>query len=230
VDGTAGAHLDLSFNFDIPSPDGLWPGFRGLFLGQGSLKGTRSNPVGNIALKGNNISYGLYTVKTFNMGTTIDGDSTEHSSGVIKLHELVAGNQVLESLSLNWSGDFKSHGVRAEIVTASAQVNLEFAGSCQQDTWKLAVDTASFATQGYGRWHLLDPVDLLVSHLEVKPFEACWSRNVSNRCVLASWNGGSGWQAEGDVNAPPLKPMVDLLKELFKEENLGWEKIPSPSP
>jgi translocation and assembly module TamB len=230
VDGTAAAHLDLSFNFDVPSPAGLWPGFRGLFLGQGGLKGTRSNPIGTIALKGNNISYGLYTVENLNVGTTIDAVNTEHSSGVIKLHKLVAGNQVLESLSLNWSGDFKAHRARAEIVTASAQVNIEFAGSCRQDTWKLAVDTASFDTKEYGSWRLLNPVDLLVSHAEVKPFEACWEQNGSNRCILASMNGESGWRVEGDVDAPPLNPMVDLLRELFKEENLGWEKVPSSSP
>jgi translocation and assembly module TamB len=224
VDGTAAERLDLNFDFEIPSPAGLWPGFRGLFQGRGSLKGTRSNPAGTISLEGYNIHYGLYTVENLTTHIRIDEGNTEGSSGRIKLHKLGASSQAFDGLSLNWSGDFESHRARVEIVTASARANIEFAGSFRQDTWRLEVDTASLHTKEYGSWHLLNPVDLLVSHMELKPFEACWTQNGSNRCILASRNSASGWKAEGDVNAPPLKPMVDLLKDFFKEENLGWEK------
>jgi hypothetical protein len=195
-----------------------------LFQGQGSLKGTRSNPVGTIALEGNNVGYGLYTAEKLNTHLTIDAGNTERSRGQFKLHKLGVSNQVFDRLSLNWSGDFKSHRARVKIVTASARVSIEFAGSCSQDTYNLAVDTASFDAREYGSWRLLNPMDLLVSDMEVKPFKACWVQNGSSFCVRGFRNAESGWKVEGDVNAPPLKHMVNLLKEFTRVENLGWEK------
>ena len=224
LDGTIATDLDLSFDFHVPEPGSLWPGFRGLFLGQGSLKGTRSSPLGTIALEGNNINYGLYIVENLNADLTIDAVNTERSSGLIKLNELAVGNQVFDSISLAWGGDFKSHRARAEIVTASARAEVEFEGSCSADIWKLEVDAASFDMKDHGSWSLLNPLDLLVSHTEVEPFTACWAKNGSSVCLRGYWNGESGWKAEGDVDAPPLKLMVNLLKDLFKEENLGWGK------
>jgi translocation and assembly module TamB len=224
VDGTVATYLDLTFNVDAPDPASLWPGFRGQLRGKVSIKGTRSNPTAKISLEGNNISYGHYTVKNLDAYFVVDSNTTRRSNARISLLNLLVGGEVFPSLSLNWVGDFKSHRVRAEFVSASASAEFEFIGSFRQDIWELKIDTASFMLKKYGMWRLINPVGLLVSHTEVKPFKACWVKEKSNVCVQAFWNDESGWRAEGDVSAPPLRSVIDLLKELLMKENLGWGK------
>ena len=224
ADGTVATHLDLTFNVDAPDPASLWPGFRGQLRGKGSLKGTRSNPTAKISLEGNNISYGHYTVQDLDVYFTFDANTTQNSNARISLLNLLVREKVFTSLSLNWVGNFKSHRVSAEFVSGSASVEFEFAGSFRQDIWEIEIDTASFMLKPDGMWRLISPVGLRVSHTEVKPFKACWVKEKSDMCVQASWNDESGWRAEGDVSSPPLRSVIDLIKELLMKENLGWGK------
>ena len=224
AEGTVGTHLDLMLEVDLPDPGSLWTGFGGRFRGTGSLRGLRTRPIGTIALKGHNVSYGYYTVQSLDAHLEYDLKNTQHSNVRVKLHNLLVREEVFPSLSLNWVGDDKNLRVHAGFGSASAKAEVEFVGGRHEDFWKLKVDKASFDPKHYGIWRLRNPVSLLVSHTEVKPFKACWAQEKSSLCLNGSWSETSGWKQEGDGNAPPLRCMIDLLKKLFKKENLGWGK------
>lgn len=224
VDGTASPDLGLTFTMDAEDPASLWPGVRGHLRGKGSLQGTPNSPIGSISLEGSKINYGNYALGHLDAYLFLNSKDIESSNAWVKLQNLVAGDEIFSSISLKWLGDFKSHRVGAGFVAPSARADLEFKGSCYQDTWKLEVKTASFNVEQYGMWRLKSPVNLLVENTKIEPFKACWSHEQSNTCMQGSWKDSSGWQIEGDVGSPPLDYMIDLLRELFKEEHLVWGK------
>lgn len=218
VSGTTASHLDLRFDVHVPDPVSLWPELRGRLRGKGILKQTLSNPTGEIALEGNNISYrDFITVQNFDVNLAFSSNDMHNSNARIKMVNLQVNDEVLPSISLDWVGDLKNHRVRADIVSTSACTNVEFEGSCHQDVWEVKVNAASFDPNQYGMWRLRNPVDLVVSNTEIKPFKACWVQEKSSVCAEGFWNNTSGWKAEGDVNAPPLKCMMDLLKKFLKK-------------
>jgi hypothetical protein len=180
-----------------------------------------------MALEGSNIRYGNYALGHLDAYFFVNSNDTTSSSGRVKLQNLLAGKERFSSLSFKWVGDFEDHRVEANLMAPSARADFEFEGGCYQDIWKLKVTTASFNVDQYGKWRLKDPMNLLVSSTEIEPFEACWGHEQSNTCLQGSWNDSSGWQTKGDIDSPPLGYMTDLLRELFKEEHLGWGKNPN---
>lgn len=224
LNGSADKNLKLMFNADASDPGSLWTGLMGHLKGKGSIEGPLNNLSGTITLKGQDIRYGNYSVRSLNAYFVFDAEDTSRSNARIKLFDLLAGDETFPCLTLKWDGNFKNHNVHAELVSTSATAEIGFRGSFYQDNLKLHIDTASFDLEKCGILHLINPVDLLVSHTEMKPFKACWLKENSSMCVQASWNKSSGWQAEGDLDAAPLKKLIDLLYELLKKENLSWEK------
>ena len=225
LSGTTAEHMDVKFDVDARDPFILWPKIKGHLKGNGIIKGTRSYPTGTITIDGNSMSYGDYTVQNIHSDFTFDSNNWEHSTAKIKLVNLRVGDEVLSNFTLNTVGSIRNHHVRIDFVFPSASTDIEFVGNCLGDIWKVDVDKASFSLNQYKIWRLRDPVHLLMSYEEVKPFKACWTHEKSSVCAQGSWNQGSGWKAEGDVNDAPLKVIIDLLSELFKEEHLGWGKM-----
>jgi len=124
-----------------------------------------------------------------------------------------------------WEGDFKQHRIHADFMSTSANGELEFVGGCLQDICELKFDKASFSLNQDKIWRLCNPVNLMVTHTELKPFNACWTNNNSNLYMKGLWNEESGWEVGGDVNDDPLKGMIELVIEVFNKDHLGWGKV-----
>ena len=225
LDGKATGDLNLRFELNAADPIKLWPGIRGHLQGHGTIKGTHSNPIGTITLEGNNMSYGDYTLQNLEADIFLDSKNTHQSNGRFRLRNLRVADEAFSDLSFIWAGDFKQHRVNVDFMSNSTHGEVEFVGGCHQDNCEFKVDIASFDIEKHGRWHLLDPVTLMLSYAEIKPFKACWAHKKSNVCVQGSWNNEAGWKSEDEVTDAPLKYMIDLFKDLFNKEHLGWEKV-----
>lgn len=224
MSGTAAKQMDVRLDIDARDPFILWPKFVGHVKGKGIIKGTPAFPRGNLTLEASNMSYGDYTVQNMHSDFTFDLNHMERSTAKIKLVNLRVGDEVLSNVTLNTVGSVKTHQVRVDLVSSSAHMDIEFLGNCLEDIWKVDVDKASFSLNQNKIWGLSDPVHLLVSHKELKPFKACWIHEKQRICAQSSWNEESGWKTEGNVNDSPLNAIIDLLKELFNEEHLRWGK------
>lgn len=226
LNGKADDDLNLQLDFDIADPFNLWTGFRGHVKGKGLIMGKPEKPVGTIALTGNNMGYGDYALHSFKADLTVNLDNTHQSNGRFRVHDLRVADEVFPDASLNWTGDFKQHRVDVEFRSAATPVEgeLEFTGGCHRDNCEFKVEKASFVTGKHGAWRLFDPVNVFLSYEEIKPFDACWAQGKSKLCVTGFWNDKSGWQAKGDMSAPSLVVMTDLLKEVLNKKYLGWEK------
>ena len=225
LEGKTTGELNLGFELDVADPIKLWPGIRGHLKGYGTINGTHSNPIGMITLEGNNMSYGDYSLQNLEADLVLDSKNTHQSNGRFRLRNLRVADEAFSDLSFIWAGDFKQHRVNVDFMSNSTHGEVEFVGGCHQDNCEFKVDIASFDIEKHGRWHLLDPVTLMLSYAEIKPFKACWAHKKSNVCVQGSWNDEAGWKSEDKVNDAPLKDMIDLLKDLFKKEHLGWGKV-----
>jgi translocation and assembly module TamB len=224
LDGTVDAHSNLLFNVDAPDPGSLWPGFKGYVKAKGNLSGTRGDVSGMIALEGQDLRYGYYFAQNLDAYFALSSNDKSPSQARINFVNLLAGEKAFSNLSVTWAGVFKNHKIYVDVESTSATASIELAGSLYQDKWKVNVNSASFNFDKHGVWRLIVPLNILMSHTEIKPFKVCWLQENSSLCVQASWNRSNGWWAEGDLDAPPLEKMIDLLGEFFKNENLGWEK------
>ena len=224
--GKADDDLNLRLDFDIADPFKIWTGFRGHVKGNGIVTGKLKNPIGTITLTGNNMGYGDYSLQNFEADLTVDLDHTHQSHGRFRIRDLRVAEEIFSDLSMNWAGDFEQHHVHAAFTSAASPVQgeLEFAGGCHRDNCEFKIEKASFETGKHDSWSLFDPVNLLLSYEEIKPFDACWAQEQSKMCITGFWSENSGWQLKGDVNDPSLAVMTDLLKEVLNKKHLGWEK------
>jgi hypothetical protein len=170
------------------------------------------------------MSYGDYILQNFKADLFLDSKNTRQSHGRFKLHNLRVAEKAFSDLSFIWAGDFKKYRLHIDFVYNSIHGELKFDGRCHQDSCKLKANSASFDLKKHERWDLIDPVNLLLSYGEIKPFKACWAHKKSNVCMQGSWNDQAGWKLEGVENHTPLREIFDMLNEFFKEEHLGWEK------
>jgi autotransporter translocation and assembly factor TamB len=221
LSGASDKSSDLQFDLEVLEPESLWPGLRGPWRGKGSVKRIGSSPAGVLVLEGNDVSYGNFNVESYHGSFACDSIDTQKCSARVEFTNLVVDGDVFPSLSLDWNGDLKNHRVRADLATPTARVNLEFTGECHSDTWEFRIETATFDLENNGIWRLnKNPVNVLVDHTGIKPFNACWAQKGSSVCVDSSWSAGAGWKSEGDLNAPPLNRMIDILKALIQRPKL----------
>ncbi len=214
-------NIDLQFDLEVLEPESLWPGLEGQWRGQGSVKQIDGNPVGTLVLQGNDVTYGNFHIESYQGNFSCDAIDTQKCSARVKLTNLQVDDEVFPSLSIDWMGDLKNHRVRVDLVSSTVRANLEFNGECDSDTWKFRFDGASFDLENSRTWRLNShPIKVLVDHTGIKPFKACWAQEDSKVCVDASWSAGDGWKAEGDLNAPPLNRVFDILKVLIQRPKL----------
>jgi hypothetical protein len=221
LNGASEKNQGLQFELEVLEPAKLWPGLEGQWHGNGFVKQIDGNPVGTLVLQGNDVTYGNFHIESYHGNFACESIDTQKCSARVKLTNLRVNDDVFPSLSIDWMGDFKNHRVRADLVSSTARTNLEFKGECYSDTWKFRIDNASFDLENNGTWHLNNhPVNVLVDNTGIKPFKACWSQKDSSVCVDGSWSTGEGWKTEGDLNAPPLNRMIDILKVLIQRPKL----------
>jgi translocation and assembly module TamB len=221
LSGASDKSLNLQFDLEVLEPESLWPGLRGQWRGKGSVKPIRSSPAGVLVLEGKDVTYGNFHIESYHGSFACNAADTQNCSARIKLTNLQVDGEVFPSLSIDWIGDFKNHRVRADLVSSTARTNIEFKGECFSDTWKFRIENASFDLENNGTWRLNShPVNVLVDHTGIKPFKACWAQEESRVCVDGSWSPSAGWKAEGDLNAPPLNQMFDILNVLIQRPKL----------
>jgi autotransporter translocation and assembly factor TamB len=214
-------NLNLLFDLEVLEPGSLWPGLEGQWRGQGSVKQINGSPVGTLVLQGNDVTYGNFHIESYQGSFSCDAIDTQKCKARVKLTNLQVDDEVFPSLLINWMGDLKNHRVKADLVSSTVRANVEFNGECYSDTWKFKFDSASFDLENSGTWRLNShPVNVLVDHTGIKPFKACWAREDSKVCVDASWSAGQGWKSEGNLNAPPLNRVIDILKILIQRPKL----------
>jgi len=221
LSGASDKNIDLQFDLEVLEPESLWPGLEGQWRGKGSIKQIDGNPVGTLVLQGNDVTYGNFHIESYQGNFSCDAIDTQKCSARVKLTNLEVDDEVFPSLSIDWIGDLKNHRVGVDLVSSTVRANLEFKGKCYSDTWKFRIDAASFDLENSGTWRLNShPINVLVDHTGIKPFKACWAQEDSRVCVDGSWSAGEGWKAEGDMNAPPLNRVLDILKVLIQRPKL----------
>jgi hypothetical protein len=172
-------------------------------------------------LEGNDVTYGNFKIESYHGSFACDSIDTQKCSARVGLTNLVVDGEVFPSLSLDWKGNLKNHRVRADLVSSTSRADLEFTGECDSDTWRFRINNASFDLENNGIWRLNDhPVNVFVDHTGIKPFKACWAQEDAKVCVDGSWSPSAGWMAEGNLNAPPLNRIIDILKTLIQRPKL----------
>lgn len=226
VSGTAAENLDLNFNLETPDPEGFWPGLKGKLQVKGFIKGPRNNPSATLSIEGGNLiynttHYGHHAVKNLDAYLKFDSKDMPELTAEMNLENLQINNQTFSGLSLKWFGSLKNHRVWVDLDSASVGTEVKFSGSYHDDVWRVNVAKASVILNKFGLWNLDSPVSSLVSHRELKPFEACWVHEKSRVCVRGSWNAETGWTADGDVNISPIKDMINLLKDALSKRTIA---------
>lgn len=224
LNGTLSQNSNLRVDFDVPDPVSLWTGVNGHMAGNWIVKGDPRRPVGTLALEGADMRYGEYRLQKVNGTAHVDLGNPSQSEGYFELNEFRVGKQYLSDISLKWNGDFEKHRASVNVTSPSTTMNLEFDGSCVKDNCEINVDVASFGVQPYDVWQLLSPVQLRVGPGEIKPFRSCWSQEKPDICLSSSWNDEDGWKTEGDLTAPALDSMLEMLKDVMNKSHLGWDK------
>ncbi len=224
LNGTASLNSNLQFEFDFPEPEKLWTGIYGHFRGDGKVMGDIHKPAGAIVIDGIDLKYGDYTFQKLDGFVGIDLNDMTKSQALFQVQNLQVADIYFSKSTLNLEGDFEDHRISLNIISPSTSLTLGFDGSCLKDECKFVVDNASFDLQPYGRWQLFNPVQLLIEPGSVKPFDSCWVQDDDKKCLRSSWSGLTGWKSEGDVDAPVLVSMRNILKEFFNKDHLGWNK------
>ena len=224
LNGTASLNSNLQFEFDFPEPEKLWTGIYGHFRGDGKVTGDIQKPAGTIAIDGTDLRYGDYTFQKLDGFIGIDSNDMAKSKAHFQVQNLQVADIYFSESTLDFEGDFQDHRINLNIISPSTNLTLGFDGSCLKDNCKFVVDNASFDLQPYGSWQLFNPVRLLIEPGSIKPFDSCWVQDDFKKCLRSSWSGLNGWKSEGDVDAPVLVSMLDILKEFFNKDHLGWNK------
>ena len=212
---------DLQFNLEIMEPGSLWPGLGGQWRGKGSVKQLGSSPAGILFLEGKNVTYGNFYIEDYNGSFSYDTIRPEKFKARSKLTNLLVDGQIFQSLSIAWTGDLKRHLVRAELVSPTLRMNLEFMGECIADTWKFVIKKATCDLENGGTWNLDNlPVKLVMSHAEINPFRACWTREDVRVCADISWSANAGWNTVGDLDNIPINRMCEIFKVLIQRPKL----------
>jgi hypothetical protein len=168
--------------------------------------------------------YGDYRLRQVDAALFIDAAQPSQSKGDFRLHDFQVGKSYFSDLAVDVSGDFQGHQARVDAMSLSTNISLGFNGSCLKDTCEFSVDTASFDLQPHGAWRLQNPTRLVVGPDTIKPFDACWVKGDSDMCLTSSWSESHGWQGSGDVDAPALAAVLNLLTDIFNKDHLGWDK------
>ena len=224
LNGTLSHNSNLRVEFDVPDPVRLWTGVYGHMAGNWIVNGDPRTPAGTMTLEGTGMRYGEYRLQKVNGIAHVDLGNPSQSEGYFNLHEFRVGKQYFSDISLKWNGDFKKHRASIDAVSPDTTMNLGFDGSCVKDNCEINVDAASFGVQPYDGWQLLNPVQLQVGPGEIKPFRSCWVQKKSDICLNSSWNDADGWKTDGDLAAPALDAMLEILKDIMNKAHLGWDK------
>ncbi len=224
LNGTASLHSNLQVEFDFPEPEKLWTGINGHFRGDGKVTGDIQKPTGTIAFDGTDLRYGDYTFQKVDGLIGIDLNDMAQSKAHFQVQNVQVADIYFSESTLDFEGDFQDHQINLNIISPSTNLTLGFDGSCRKDNCEFVVDNASFDLQPYGNWQLFNPVQLLIKPGSIKPFDSCWVQDDFKKCLRSSWSALNGWKSVGDVDAPVLVSMLDILKEFLNKDHLGWNK------
>ncbi len=156
VKGKDGAQLDVLAQVLPLNLSDLNPAWAGVFNGKVLLQGTRSNPLYDLQLRGENIALLDYRAQQLNVqGNTISGNRTQlDASGV-----LVSG-QAIQHVHAELIGKLSDAQLMASI--QAAEYSASSAGHLQWTDTKQAYNAQTFQIQGkeFGVWQLQAPMQI----------------------------------------------------------------------
>jgi autotransporter translocation and assembly factor TamB len=202
--GDAGSLSGLSFSANLANPESLWPGLKGKLIASGLLKTEGKKLRGEAAFEGHAAGYGAFETERIHGSMHFDSEDDIATGGSVEVTHLRAKDELFSRLKLAWEGNLARHESALHVESSSTRADIEMQGECNGKTWKAVVSKASLNDAGYGAWQLANPVQLVLTHTELKPVEACWVKKGRTACANAAWQSETGWTTGGDLEKAPI--------------------------
>ncbi len=185
IDGALGDRIALDAEIELSAIHELLPDASGRLSASIDLRGSRERPEGRIDASGSDLSWSDYAIA--NLAVDVEVSPTQELAISVNLGEAVVGDNDIDSINLEATGNLDRHTLKAELRSNGNRVALETGGAYMDERWAGVVRSLQVDNPASGAWSLRDPADLVVSRNTLSVSRACLDRtNGSGQaCVQA---------------------------------------------
>jgi len=209
--GYAGQNLNLKWTLESPNLAELFPETEGQLSAQGIIKGSQTQPVINVTLKGNNIV--SPDVKIGQLHSIVKLGLMQDKKFDIQLNssQIMLGENFIDKLDMTGKGSLSAHTIKTVMKSEHGNLNFLGQGGVTDNHWNGMIQELVVDAKKSGRWQLEKPEKLSVSTQQIDLNRLCLNQKQASLCVEGHWNADKAWQANAEFSQLPLSLLTPFM-------------------
>lgn len=209
--GELNQRWDLRWRLAAPELGRLLPGAGGRLNSQGTVQGTRTQPVVELTLDGDALKYRDNVLQRLRVSANVDVAGTRRSRLQLQGEGLQAAGQRWRVLRLEGSGTPDNHNLQADLAGRLGRFALALQGRFNSATqaWQGQLTRLTAQETAAGNWQLAQPLALQASARQARLEPGCLVSTPTRVCLQGRWDSAAG--ADGRISLDQL----DLARFAF---------------
>jgi translocation and assembly module TamB len=186
VNGLIAKSIDLHAKINASQIRQLFANATGDVQGTIHLRGTRENPIADLALTSNLIHYqDLIEIRNAELSAHVKDDAAQVIDASVKLEEITLENQTLQDLSLDLNGTIQRHTLNASLETEYGMVSMSAMGTFQQEMklWQGSLEQLVVKHTQFGDWKSKNATQIIASSSNQSIEPLCMQRESQSICI-----------------------------------------------
>ena len=216
VEGVAGAAYGLDFIFVGTELNRLHQSIDGIVEISGTLSGTREEPLAQIDISAQDLSYQENRIADFSGEAHVDLGSTQSLQASLLLSGFTNGSFDLDQLELKVNGTLAEHQIALNGLSSYGELSIGANGEVLDKGWRGVINYLQHSHQRFGSWKQRSPSRVAISAEMFHLDSFCLDSAENSVCVEGQWQVDGPWQLE-------LSELHFELGELYR-----WSVVPMP--
>jgi translocation and assembly module TamB len=234
MDGHLNDTFDLRFAVSAKDLSLLSPDSRGTLEGNGTIRGTPSEPVVAATVHANGIQHAGVTIRDLLADIDFDPSPQYESKITARIRSLVYNDRALDELTFKLNGRSTHYDVRLDAKGLGLSLSAAANGPFSNGAWRGQMQSMQILGADSLRLNLERPAGLVVSSEEVRGELMCMAGQLGSLCAEGEWNPRQ-WSASFDARNMPLSTVTAGLTRAveysglinFKARAIGGEGEPT---